>query len=195
MNDTEVSMLSTRRTRTLVPWIAVASILLAMSPRGGAAQSASVPAVLASSWRLEGGSARALRTIDAAFAPSISALPELLQGFARDRIHSSMGPPRDVVVALDGARVRVTLTGEARNVVVSGALNTAATTSGVDDGTRVTPRLSGGWLELFYEGEGAELRQLFSTEADGSHMHLDYTVVNERLAGPVRYRLDYAPAR
>lgn len=182
------------------PHVALVLVLAALAiaiagPHRGAAQDATVPAVLAGTWNLEGDRARAVRTIDAAFAPSISALPELIQGFARDRIHSSMGPPRQVVVSLEGGRVRVSLAGAERSVLVHGALGAAASTTGVDDGTRVTPRLAGGWLELLYEGEGAQLRQLFSTEPDGAHMHLDYTVVNERLAGPVRYRLDYVPAR
>lgn len=159
-------------------------------PGAGRAQSAAVPAVLAGTWIHDGDPARAIRTVDAAFAASISVLPELLQGFARDRIRSDMQPPRRVLVVLESSRVRVTLEAD-RATVIDGAMGSPARTSGVADGTRVTPRLSSGWLELFYEGEGSELRQLLSTEPDGSHMHLDFNVVSARLRSPVRYRLEY----
>jgi hypothetical protein len=150
--------------------------------------------VLAGSWRLEADPARAMRTVEAAFGPSLAALPELFQPIARGRIQSSMQPPRRVEVTLATSRVRVTLASD-HTATIDGPLGAAATTSGVDDGTRVTPRIQAGWLELFYEGESSELHQLLSTEPDGSRMHLDYTVVNERLAGQVRYRLDYVRAQ
>ena len=162
----------------------------AASPGAGRAQSGVVPATLAGTWAYDGDQARALRPVDAAFAPRIATLPELLQGMARDRIRSDMQPPRRVLVSLTGSRVRVTLESE-RTRVIDGALGSAARTTGIADGTRVTPRLEGGWLELLYQGEGSELHQLYSTEPDGSRMHVDFTVVSERLGAPVRYRLDY----
>jgi hypothetical protein len=120
----------------------------------------------------------------------VATLPEMLQGFARDRIRSDMEPPRRVVVAVEGARIRVTLE-RTRTTLVSGPLGASATTSGVQDGTVVTPSLQGGWLDIRYVGEGSEMHQLFSTEPDGARMHLDYTITGGRLPSPVRYRLDY----
>jgi hypothetical protein len=169
---------------------AAALLALAAAPLAGRAQPASVPRILAGTWVAEGGPTRAMRTVEAAFAPSIATFPSLFQGIARDRIRTSMEPPRRVLVSLDGARVRVTLE-SANTTVVAGPLRAPATTSGIQEGTRVTPRLQGGWLELLYQGEGSELRQLFSTEADGSRMHLDFTVTSPQLPAPVRYRLDY----
>ncbi|AKF04306.1 hypothetical protein [Sandaracinus amylolyticus] len=174
--------------------LAIGLIAVVTCPRSGRAQAASVPATLAGTWVLDGDPARAARTIEAAFAPSIATLPELLQGFARDRIRSSMQPPRRVLVTIDGSRVRVTLESQ-RTTVVDGALGASARVTGVEDGTRVTPRLQGGWLELLYEGEGSVLQQLCSTEPDGARMHLDFTVVSARLPAPVRYRLDYVRPR
>jgi hypothetical protein len=154
------------------------------------AQQASVPSTLPGTWRHDGDLSRSVRLIDAAFAPSIASLPELVRGFARSRIHDDMPPPERVIVSVEGARVRVSLE-SSRAAVIDGPLGGTARTTGVDDGTRVTQRLSGGWLELRYLGEGSELLQLFSTEADGAHMHVDYTVTSPRLVAPVRYRLEY----
>lgn len=170
---------------------AAALIAAAAVPLAGSAQSGAVPRILAGTWVPEGGPTRAMRTVEAAFAPSIATFPSLFQGIARDRIRTSMEPPRRVLVSLDGARVRVTLE-SANTAVVAGPLRAPATTSGIQEGTRVTPRLQGGWLELLYQGEGSELRQLFSTEPDGSRMHLDFTVTSPQLPAPVRYRLEYA---
>ncbi len=158
-----------------------------------AAQTVSVPPILAGQWQHDGALSRGVRTIDAAFAPSLAVIPEMLQGFARDRIRTDMAPPRTVDVTLESGRIRVALHAE-REATIEGALDSHARTTGVDEGTVVTPRLSSGWLELHYEGEGSELRQLLSTEPDGAHMHVDYTIVSPRLQGPVRYRLEYVRA-
>ncbi len=169
----------------------VAAILVALAcPRPIGAQQASVPSTLPGTWRHDGDVARSVRLIDAAFAPSIAVLPELIQGFARNRIHDDMPPPERVIVSVEGTRVRVSLD-SSRAATIDGPLGGTARTTGVDDGTRVTQRLSGGWLEIRYLGEGSELLQLFSTEADGAHMHVDYTVTSPRLQAPVRYRLEY----
>jgi hypothetical protein len=170
--------------------LAAGALIAAAAPLDGSAQSGSVPRTLGGTWVPDGGPARAMQTVEAAFAPSIATFPTLFQGFARDRIRSDMAPPRRVLVSLDGARVRVTLE-TARTTIIAGPLRSPATTSGLQEGTRVTPRLEGGWLELFYEGEGSQLRQLFSTERDGSRMHLDFTVTSPQLPAPVRYRLEY----
>jgi hypothetical protein len=167
--------------------------LLLVATAAGA-QSGSVPAILAGTWAHHGDTEAGMRTVEAAFAPGIAAFPELFQGFARRRIRESMQPPHRVNVVLEAGRIRVTLESD-RTRVISGALGAPAVTSGVDSGTRVTPRLEGGWLELFYEGEGSQLRQLLSTEPDGSRMHLDYTVTSPQLASPVRYRLEYVRPR
>lgn len=182
-------MRSTARAKTML-LLAMAASIGAAFPHAGTAQSGSVPRTLAGTWVAEGGPARAMRTVEAAFAPSIATFPTLFQGFARDRIRSDMAPPRRVLVSLDGPQVRVTLEA-ARTTVIAGPLRSPARTSGLQDGTRVTPRLEGGWLELLYEGEGSQLRQLFSTEPDGARMHLDFTVTSPQLPAPVRYRLEY----
>jgi hypothetical protein len=114
----------------------------AVLPGEGRAQAA-VPSVLEGTWHYDGPPATAMRTVEAAFAASIATLPELLRGFARDRIRSSMEPPRRVLVALEGARVRVRLEAQ-RTTIVDGPLGSAARVSGVEDGTGVTPRLESG---------------------------------------------------
>lgn len=197
MRSTARAKTKTRLHRTLA-LLAAAALIAAAGPLDGAAQSAAaqsatVPRTLAGTWVAEGGHARAMRAVDAAFAPSIATFPTLFQGFARDRVRSSMEPPRRVLVALEGARVRVTLE-TTSTTVIAGPLRAPARTTGVQDGTRVTPRLEGGWLELLYEGEGSQLRQLFSTEPDGARMHLDFTVTSPQLPAPVRYRLEYVRA-
>ncbi len=185
-------MNSIRKTSVLGSVVAAAMLVgLAFAcPRPSRAQTASVPSTLAGAWVQDGDAARAMHTVEAAFAATVATLPEMFQGFARDRIRGDMEPPRRIVVSLDGAQIRVALD-TARTTVVTGPLGASATTSGVADGTRVTSRLEGGWLELRYEGEGSELRQLFSTEPDGARMHLDYHVTGPRIPSPVRYRLDF----
>jgi hypothetical protein len=155
------------------------------------AQSGVVPATLEGTWVYDGTIAAAVRVVNAAFAPAIATFPELFQGFARSRLETSMAPPRRVLVTLASGRVRVSLESSERTVVVDGNLGSHATVSGAEGTPVVTPNLRSGWLELFYEGEGSELRQLLSTEPDGLRMHLDFTVVSPQLPGPVRYRLDY----
>ena len=157
----------------------------------GHAQQAQVPSTLAGAWSLASPVASAEHTVESAFAANISTLPELFQGFARSRVRSSMAPPRRVDVTLTDARLRVRLESSERTTVIDGALNSAANVSGAEGTPTVTPRLSGGWLELAYEGEGSELRQLLSTEPDGARMHLDFRIVSPQMPTPVRYRLDY----
>ncbi|GAB4111038.1 MAG: hypothetical protein OHK0013_47010 [Sandaracinaceae bacterium] len=182
--------------RQLPPVIAslLAGLVLAafvLAPLGGRAQTATVPAVLAGSWVPEGGVGRGTQVLDAAFAPSIAALPEIMHGFARSRIRDDMPVARRIVISLDGPRVRVSLESDHPRTII-GPLGARAATTGVSSGTTVTQRLAGGWLELVYEGEGSELRQLFSTEPDGARMHLDSTVRNGQLAGGmVRFRIEY----
>lgn len=184
------------RSAVALSLVALAALVgaAALAPRQSAAQAAAVPAALAGTWTLEGGVAQGTRVIDAAFAPTIAALPEMLHGMARDRVRGEMSPPRRIVVAVTGPRVRVAIEKE-RPVVVEGAVGAPATTAtGVSSGTRVTPRVEGGWLELRYEGEGSVLRQLFSTEPDGSRMHVDYTITSSMISTPVRYRLEFVRA-
>jgi hypothetical protein len=171
----------------------LALVLLALaalcSPGVGRAQRSSVPSTLAGNWRYDGRDAQAMAIVEAAFAPGINTLPELFRGFARDRIRGSMVPPSRATVELTGAHVRITLQTN-RTIVIDGELGRRATTSGVEGDTRVTTGLRGGWLEVRYTGEG-DMQQLFSTERDGSIMHIDYTIESERLPRPVVYRLDY----
>jgi len=168
----------------------VAVLVAAATPRPGAAQTAAVPSVLAGNWTYDGTPARAMSIMMAAFEPGIATFPELFQGFARDRVRSSNQPPSRIIVGLEGPRVRVTLHTD-RTIVLEGPLGGAATTRvGVEGDARVTMGLSAGWLEVRWDGEG-DLIQLFSTEPDGSRMHVDFTVIADRLPAPVRYRLDY----
>ena len=171
--------------------VAVCVILVAAgAPGSGSAQTAAVPGVLAGNWTYDGTPARAMNIMMAAFEPGIRTFPELFQGFARDRVRSSNQPPSRIVVALEGSQVRVTLHTD-RTIVIGGPLGgIATTTTGVEGDTRVTTGLRGGWLEVLWDGEG-DMQQLFSTEPDGSRMHVDFTVIADRLPAPVRYRLDY----
>src|SRR5690606_17169342 len=191
----EVSMKPVRAAmRSPALLFAALLLLLAASPLAGraqpGAQARTVPSTLAGTWVHHGDRERAMRTIDAAFAPTISRLPQIMHGFARDQIRSYIEPPRSVRVAIDGQRVRVVLEAS-RETVIDGTLGARARTRNVESGTRVTPRLQGGWLELLYEGQASEMRQLFSTEPDGSQMHLDYTVTAPQISTPVRFRLEY----
>ncbi len=153
------------------------------------AQTAGVPAQLAGTWVYAGSSTHAMSIVTAAFEPSIRSFPELFQGIARDRVRSSMVPPSRVVVGIAGERVRVTLHTD-RTMEIDGAIGSTARATGTEGSPRVSTHLRGGWLEVRYEGEG-DMQQLFSTEPDGARMHVDFTVVSERLPAPVRYRLDY----
>lgn len=175
--------------------VVVALVLLVTALPVGRAQSGSVPSTLAGTWIYDGTIARAVRIIDAAFAPGLASYPEMFQGYARRRLRTSMAPPGRVTVALASTRVQVSLQSTARTTVVDGSLGTPASVTGAEGDPRVTPRLESGWLELFYEGEGSELRQLLSTEPDGARMHLDFTVVSPQLPSTVRYRLDYVRPR
>jgi hypothetical protein len=167
--------------------------LASLAPDPGGAQEGSVPVQLAGTWVADGGATRAMSIIDAAFAPGIEGLPYLLQGIARDRIHTSMRPPSRVVVTLSGAHLRVVYTSDIATKVIDGVLGAQASVSGLEEGTTVATALRVGWLFLSYEGEGG-MTQLLSTEPDGSRMHVDSTVTSERLPAPVRWRLDYVRA-
>lgn len=167
--------------------------LLAMAlvgrPIGSAQVGASVPGLLAGTWAYEHSAERAMAIVDAAFAPGVAALPFFFQSIARNRIHESMQPATRVVVTLAGSRVRVVYTSDVTETI-DGTLGVEASVSGLEEGTRVSTSLSGGWLMLTYDGEG-DMTQLLSTEPDGTRMHLDCTVTSERLPAPVRWRLDY----
>lgn len=169
------------------------SLAWSATATSGAAQSTSVPYTLAGTWTYERDEAHGIRVVDGAFDAALGSIPELLRGLARDRIHDRMRPPRRVEVVLDGAQVRVTIESN-RTTVVDTTLGTATTIAGAEGDVRVTPRLRAGWLELHYHSDESDLRQLLSTEPDGTRMHLDYTVESSRLASPVRYRLEYVRA-
>jgi hypothetical protein len=174
------------------PPLLVVALLVVAS--GTVAQTASVPPILAGSWRLASSTARALGTVEAAFEPGIATLPELFQNFARERLRASMAPPHQVDVGLTSSIVRVTFTSSERTTVVAGALDAHASVADAEGSPTVTPRIRDGWLELTWEGEGSVMRQMLSTEPDGSRMHLDYDVTSPQLPSTVRYRLDYVRA-
>lgn len=164
-------------------------LTLASLPLAGA-QTGSVPVQLAGTWTVEGSAARAMRVVEGAFEPAVQTMPELFRGFARDRVRSSMEPPRRVVVTLEGSRVRVAFE-RTEPFTIDGPLGGTASATGVQDGTTVTTRLSGGWLDVVYVGNESEMHQLLSTEPDGTRMHLDYAIESSQLPFPVRYRLEY----
>jgi hypothetical protein len=169
---------------------AFALVAIALVPPIGSAQvGGSVPGVLAGTWAYESSAARAMSIVDAAFEPGVSALPFFFQSIARSRIHDSMRPASRVEVTLAGSRVRVVYTSDVTKTI-DGALGAEAGVAGLEEGTRVSTSLSGGWLLLTYDGEG-DMTQLLSTEPDGTRMHLDCTVTSDRLPQPVRWRLDY----
>lgn len=164
---------------------------LAMPAASGAQTAVTVPSTLAGSWTHDGALDRGRHTVERAFARSVAALPSFLQSYALGRIRDDLEPPHTIDVSLAGPRIRVTLHGPVTKTI-DGTLDAHASTSGVQDGTVVTPQVASGWLDLLYEGESSTMHQLFSTEPDGSHLHLDYAIDNERLAGgTVRYRLEY----
>jgi hypothetical protein len=168
---------------------ALLALALFSPPFGRAQVVGSVPGTLAGTWASEASAARAMAIVDAAFEPGVAALPYFFQSIARNRIHASMQPANRVVVTLTGSRVRVVYTSDVTKII-DGTLGTEASVSGLEEGTRVSTSLSGGWLQLVYAGEGG-MTQLLSTEPDGTRMHLDCTVTSERLPEPVRWRLDY----
>lgn len=167
----------------------IALLGLALVPLDGRAQGGAIPSTLPGTWVFDGTPASGMRIVDAAFAPGIATLPELFQGIARDRVRANMRPATRIAITVTGSRYRISLAGE-ETKVIEGVLGAAASTTNIDGDTTVTSGLAGGWLQLTYDGEGGML-QLFSTEPDGSRMHVDYTVTSDRLPAPVRYRLDY----
>jgi hypothetical protein len=169
--------------------IGIALIAVALAPLDGRAQDGAIPSTLPGTWVFDGTPARGMQIVDAAFASGIATLPELFQGMARDRVRANMRPATRIAITVTGARYRISLAGE-ETKVIEGALGGPATTTNIDSDTTVTSGLAGGWLQLTYVGEGGML-QLFSTEPDGSRMHVDYTVTTDRFPAPVRYRLDY----
>ena len=169
--------------------LTVAATLAIAATAAPFAGAQAVPSTLAGTWTHAGPVDRGMRTVEAAFAASIATLPELFQGIARERIRTSLAPPPRITVTLTGDRIRVSLEHEDPTTIV-GNLGAHAATTGVDDGTTVTPRLEAGWLDLVYEGEDSSMHQLFSTEPDGSLLHVVLTVVYGRLGGTVRYRLE-----
>lgn len=177
------------RTKLLALALVAAALF---TPPLGNAQVGSVPSTLAGTWTYEHNAARAMSVVDSAFAPGIATLPFFFQSIARNRIHDSMRPATRVEVTLEGSHLRVVYTSDVTKTI-DGTLGTQATVSGLEDGTRVSTSLSGGWLLLDYRGEG-DMTQLLSTEPDGARMHLDCTVTSERLPDPVRWRLDYVRA-
>ena len=168
--------------------------LVALALPGGA-QDASIPDTLVGSWRRDPSAQRARSTVLGAFEPRLTRFPELLRPMARDRIAESLPMPDRIDVAVRSGNVRVTYS-TARRVVVDSPLG-STTRVVLDDGEprRVVQRLRGGWLEQIYTNDDGSFHRLLSTEADGSTLHLDYTVHNERLGGPIRWRIDYSPIR
>lgn len=179
---------------------ALCALALALAPtvspaRIGAqessARAAGVPGTLNGTWTLEGGVDRAMRHIEAAFRPSLQSIPEMLHGMALDRLRRDLRPASRILINADGTQLRMRLDA-AEAIQIRGALGATASVSGTQ--ARVTPRLSGGWLELRHEGEGSAMRQLFSTEPDGARMHLDYTITSPMIRPDVRFRLEYVRA-
>lgn len=155
------------------------------------AQPAHVPAVLEGDWRSTVSQDRAREIVLAAFRPRLEGLPSFMRGMVEGRIRERTRPTTRIEIAIDGERVRV-VDHRSRAVTVETALGGSTRVTGDDGETRrVTQRLRGGWLEQVFEGDSGTVHRLLSVEPDGRTLHADMTVDNERLGGPVRWRLDY----
>ncbi len=173
--------------------LSLALLCLAASIGGGrvGAQDARVPDTLAGTWTRSVPAARARAIVLSAFEPRLTRFPEIMRPIARDRIATGLPMADRIDVALDGRRVRVTFTGE-RRVVIETPLGGSGRVRLEDgDERRVTQRLRGGWLEQELTNDDGTIQRLLSTEGDGRTMHVDYTVHNEQLGAPVRWRVDY----
>ena len=154
-------------------------------------QAASVPSTLEGTWRCTLTPEQARATALAAFEPRFAAMPAFIRGMVASRVAERLRPTTRMEIAIEGDQVRVTSL-EPGRVVVETRLGGSTRVRGSDGETRrVTQRIRGGWLEQVYQGENGVVRRLLSTEPDGRTLHMDFTVENERLGEPVRWRLDY----
>lgn len=167
---------------------------LGLGARAAAQDAAGVPPILAGRYRYSRDAAHGAAIVRAAIAPAIESMPELLRGFARDRLEERTHIPMQVEVTLTGRNVRVVSTGE-RTLTVEGPLGQRTQFRRSDGHTGdVTQGLRSGWLEHDFQADQGAMRVLYSTEPDGATLHVDYTMTSQLLARPIRYRLDYVRA-
>jgi hypothetical protein len=170
------------------------SVLLATA---AVAQTQHIPRALAGHWHYSHDQQHGRNVVRSAIEPMIRQLPEMVQGMARDRLAERARVADRIEIVLEGERARVTYIGEHRMVVDSGLGETTTVRNAEGQDVRVTQRLQGAWLEQVFHGEHGEMRLLLSTERDRNTLHVDTTIAGERLATPIRWRLDYlrdAPA-
>jgi len=171
-------------------------VVLALAPWAPplAAQTATVPAVLAGRWTYPHDVAHAQSIVLAATEPLLSGFPEIVRPLARDQVRSRVRIARSIEVALDGAAVRTVFRGD-RNLTIATPLGVRSTITGSEgQPVEVSQSLRGGWLEQTFHGQEGGMRQLLSTEPDGRTLHLDISLESERLSAPIRFRLDYVRA-
>lgn len=168
----------------------------ALAPCGLAAQVTQIPSTLPGAWRYGHADAHGVAIVRAAIEPALSALPSWAQPIARERLETRTRIATRIEIATEGERVQVTTHGE-RDFTVDLALGAAPVTLRGPEGRDVqaSQRLSGGWLEQSFAGPNGDMRVLYSTEPSGEPMHVDVTLSSERLASPIRYRLDYVRVR
>lgn len=178
----------------LVLALALAPIELSaqQAPATATAPAAQVPAILAGRYRYPRDVEHARAIIAAAIDPALASLPELFQGMARTRIREGIKVARQIEVRLTPGNASVTYTGEHTSTIASRVPGDTIFHSPEGRDVGVTQRLASGWLEqVFAADSGGQMRQMLSCDADGRTLHLDATITSDRLAQPIRYRLDY----
>lgn len=168
----------------------------AFAPCGLSAQTTQIPSTLPGAWRYGHPDAHGVAIVRAAIEPALSALPSWAQPIARERLETRTRIATRIEITTESERVQVTTHGE-RDFTVDLALGAAPVTLRGPEGRDVqaSQRLSGGWLEQSFAGPNGDMRVLYSTEPSGEPMHVDVTLSSERLASPIRYRLDYVRVR
>ncbi len=167
-----------------------------LTPSTLEAQTAQIPTTLVGAWRYAHADAHGVAIVRAAIEPALAALPSWAQPIARDRLETRTRIATRIEIGTENGRVQVTTHGE-RDFTVDLALGAPAATLRGPEGRDVQAShdLSGGWLEQTFAGPNGGMRVLYSTEPSGQPMHVDVSLTSERLANPIRYRLDYVRVR
>ncbi|MBX7195820.1 MAG: hypothetical protein K1X94_27445 [Sandaracinaceae bacterium] len=182
------------------PWSLLATGLVGMllgsltvaPPPHVHAQAQQLPSTLPGAWRYPHPDAHGLAIVRAAVEPAIRALPSMFQGLARERLAQRTRMATRIEIGNAHESVQVSSHGE-RDLSIDMPLGATPRTIRAPEGHEVqaSHRLSGGWLEQVFTGPNGDLRILYSTEPDGRTLHVDTSITSERLAQPIRYRLDY----
>jgi len=168
----------------------------ALVPSTLEAQTAQIPSTLVGAWRYAHPDAHGVAIVRAAIEPALAALPSWAQPIARERLETRTRIATRIEIGTEDGRVQVTTHGE-RDFTVDLALGAAPATLRGPEGRDVqaSQALSGGWLQQTFAGPNGGMHVLYSTEPSGEPMHVDVTLSSERLANPIRYRLDYVRVR